>query len=71
VLKRLRSERESVIRTAKQAQRQLTISEKQHIAKLAGIQRYLDDGSGACQLAKPEVADIVSKALQFFEGKRY
>ena len=35
------------------------------------IERYLDQGHGACHLGRPEVADLVVKALRHFEGRRY
>ena len=34
------------------------------------IGRWLDSGHGACLLRDPEVAEIVSASLRFFEGKR-
>ncbi len=45
VLARLESERESVILTAKQAGRDLTLSEKRHLSRFANINRYLDRGA--------------------------
>jgi REP element-mobilizing transposase RayT len=35
------------------------------------IERYLDQGSGACHLRQPEIADLVAGALKFFHGERY
>ena len=35
------------------------------------IEAYLDSGCGACHLAKPEIADMVAGALQFFNDERY
>lgn len=35
------------------------------------IERHLDAGCGACWLKRPDVADIVKNALQYFEGQRY
>jgi REP element-mobilizing transposase RayT len=35
------------------------------------IERYLDRGAGACWLRRPEIAEMVSKALLHFEGKQY
>ncbi|GIV02400.1 MAG: hypothetical protein KatS3mg082_3032 [Nitrospiraceae bacterium] len=48
-----------------EAKRQLKekISEK--------IEEYLDKGSGACWLRKPEIAELVANALRHFNGTRY
>jgi REP element-mobilizing transposase RayT len=35
------------------------------------IERYLDRGLGACCLVGPSIAELVAKAIQFFEGQRY
>jgi REP element-mobilizing transposase RayT len=35
------------------------------------LEAYLDKGAGACCLRCPEVADLVCRALLFFEGSRY
>lgn len=35
------------------------------------IERLLDRGLGACWLRRPEIADLVSDALRFFDGERY
>jgi REP element-mobilizing transposase RayT len=35
------------------------------------VDAFLDAGQGACYLRNPRVADVVSSALQFFEGQRY
>ena len=35
------------------------------------LERFLDTGCGACWLARADVADLVAKALRFFEGRRY
>ncbi len=35
------------------------------------LQRELDEGQGVCWLAKPEIANIVQKALLAFDRKRY
>jgi REP element-mobilizing transposase RayT len=32
---------------------------------------FLDAGSGSCRMQDPDVADLVAKALQFFDGTRY
>jgi putative transposase len=35
------------------------------------IERYLDQGAGACHLARPEIAELVVGALKFFHQERY
>ena len=35
------------------------------------IDRWLDQGAGRCLLRTPELAEIVSGALHFFDGQRY
>lgn len=38
---------------------------------LRKIERYLDRGTGACHLRRPEIAEMVVNALRFFDGQRY
>lgn len=35
------------------------------------VERYLDKGHGACHLRRPEVAELVSRALLHWDGQRY
>ncbi len=35
------------------------------------VERYLDQGSGACHLRRPEIADLVAGALKCFHDERY
>ena len=35
------------------------------------IEKYSDEGKGACWLRKPEIAEIVENALLHFDGERY
>jgi len=35
------------------------------------IERFLDRGVGACHLRRPEIADLVTGAIRFFDGERY
>jgi len=73
VLERIESERESVVKTAKQLERQLSPSERTKIKQLSTrvIEQYLDSGSGACHLKHSAVADIVANALRRFDNQRY
>jgi REP element-mobilizing transposase RayT len=38
---------------------------------LRRVERFLDQGAGACHLRQPEIADLVADALRFFDGERY
>jgi REP element-mobilizing transposase RayT len=40
-------------------------------SKAKKLERYLNHGSGACFLARPEIAEIVANALSAFDGVRY
>jgi len=35
------------------------------------VERHLDQGAGACHLRRPEIAELVAGAVQFFHGQRY
>lgn len=35
------------------------------------VERYLDQGAGACHLRRPEIAGLVAGALKFFHEQRY
>src|ERR1019366_762906 len=35
------------------------------------VEQHLDKGTGECWLRRPETADLVAKAMHFFEGERY
>jgi len=35
------------------------------------VERYLDQGTGACHLRRPDIADMVSDALGYFHGEQY
>jgi REP element-mobilizing transposase RayT len=35
------------------------------------VERYLDQGAGACYLRRPKIADMVSNALRHFHGQQY
>ena len=66
-------ERQDIIKTAQQQGRELTSAERKRLDQLFSerIDQHLDRGAGACHLARPEVADLVARALQHFDGKRY
>ena len=73
VLESFRFERRDILLTAKHQGRQPSAAEMKRLEQLFSerIETYLDSGYGACHLAKPQVADMVAAALQFFEGQRY
>ncbi len=73
VLDRIESERESLVKTAKQLERELSASERIKIQQLLTkvIEQYLDNGAGACHLKHPAVAGIVADALRHFDDQRY
>ena len=35
------------------------------------LEAYLDKGTGACWLGRPEIAEIVAKPFRFFDSERY
>nr|VFK65991.1 MAG: Transposase IS200 like [Candidatus Kentron sp. UNK]VFK71668.1 MAG: Transposase IS200 like [Candidatus Kentron sp. UNK] len=39
--------------------------------RLQTIETYMDAGHGACWLRRPDIAEIVQDALQYFDGERY
>jgi REP element-mobilizing transposase RayT len=73
VLERIESERESLVKTARQLEREVSPSERKKIQQLSTkvIEQYLDNGAGACHLKLPAVANIVADALQHFDNQRY
>jgi hypothetical protein len=73
VLERIESERESLVTTAKQLQRELSTSERMKIKQLStkAVEKYLDNGAGACHLKNSAVADIVADTLRHFDNRRY
>ncbi|HTE90909.1 MAG TPA: transposase [Terriglobales bacterium] len=73
VLKQISSEHESIVRTARQLNRNLSPDERKKIQRLSSkiTEHYLDQGAGACHLGNPAVADLAAQALRFFDQKRY
>jgi len=72
-LKKLKEEREIILRQAMMAKRPLTWQEQEEVFKWYSIRvdAYLDAGHGECFLNRPEIAELVANALRFFEGERY
>jgi REP element-mobilizing transposase RayT len=73
VLDRIESERRSLVRTAKQLERDLSPDERRKVQRLSTkvIEQYLDSAMGACHLRDPRVAEVVAGAVQHFDSKRY
>jgi REP element-mobilizing transposase RayT len=73
VLEAWRSERTSIIQAAAAQSRPLTEEELDCLAFLFSekVDRFLDNGSGACWLKNPSVAEIVACAMKHFDGQRY
>jgi REP element-mobilizing transposase RayT len=66
-------EREDIIKTARQMGRPLTHREEERLGELFSerVEKFLDEGRGACWLRRKEVAAVVAGALKHFEGQRY
>jgi menaquinone-specific isochorismate synthase len=73
VLERIESERQSIVQTAKQLQRDLSADERKRIQQLSTktIEQYLDNGVGGCHLRNPVIANEVAETLLLFDNKRY
>ena len=73
VLEHIESERDSIIRTAKHLERELSPSERKKLQKLSTkvVEQYLDNGAGACHLKHPAVANVVIDTLRHFDNQRY
>jgi REP element-mobilizing transposase RayT len=73
LLDSFRFERKDIFLTAERQGRQPSAAELKRLDELFSerIEAQLDSGCGACHLAKPQIADMVTGALQFFEGQRY
>lgn len=70
---RLKQERLLLLKQAQAAKSPLTWHEEQQLLAwyCDQVEALLDAGRGACWLSKPEVADLVAGAVNFFEGQRY
>jgi hypothetical protein len=68
VLETIRREREDIVATARQTGRELSEDEQRRLGRLYSqkMEKYLDQGAGACWMARPEIAAVVAEALLFF-----
>ena len=73
VVVRLKREREAIVQQAMAAKRPLTWHEQEELFRWysSRVDKYLDDGHGQCHFRDPAFAEIVSRAIQFFEKQRY
>ena len=74
VLESWKFERQDIIKTAQQMNRPLSDAETARLDKLFSekVEQYLDAGAGECWMQRREdVAQVVSGALQHFDGARY
>jgi REP element-mobilizing transposase RayT len=70
---RLKLERAAMLEQARAAKRPLTWHEEEQLLAwyCEKVELLLDAGRGACWLHKPEIAELVGNAINFFDGKRY
>ncbi|MDA1275083.1 MAG: transposase [Verrucomicrobia bacterium] len=73
VLIRFKQERDAVLVQAKAAKRPLTWHEQEELFRWysSRVDKYLDAGQGTCYLRDSALADLVTGAIQFFEGQHY
>jgi hypothetical protein len=73
VLESWEAERREIEAVAKRHGRELNAQERRRLHDLytERIDAYLDSGVGECWLRTPEIARIVVRAIQFFDGQRY
>jgi REP element-mobilizing transposase RayT len=46
-------------------------AEESHRDLRRKVERYLDRGAGACHLRRPDIADMIARALRYFHNVRY
>jgi REP element-mobilizing transposase RayT len=70
---RLKREREILLADSLAHKRPLTWHEQQQLLAWHSekVDRLLDAGHGACWLNRPDVGELVAKAIQYFIGERY
>ena len=73
VLASYKAERQALLAKAQAGGKTLSDAEQAQSNGLFSfrIQRYLDSGKGACDLANPAIGEIVAQALRHFRGSRY
>ena len=73
VLLRFKHEREAILQQALAAKRPLTWHEQEELFRWYSnrVDKYLDAGHGECHLRRSEFANLVARAICFFERERY
>src|SRR5262249_49902578 len=73
VMVRLKREREAILQHALVAKRPLTWHEQEELFRwhASRVDAHLDAGHGRCWLRRPDLAQLVSDALRFFDGVHY
>lgn len=73
VFEKIESEKKSIIRTANQAHRTLSLDETKKPQRLSAVivEHALDQGTGACFLRNPSIAEHVYATLLHFDNRRY
>jgi REP element-mobilizing transposase RayT len=73
VLARFKAERDAIIRHAKASKRPLTWHEQEELFRWYShrVDAYLDSNKGVHHLDNPQFADLLAKAICFFEDERY
>ena len=73
VLLRFKQERDAILQQARAAKRPLTWHEQDELFRWysSRVDKYLDAGHGVCYLRDPDLAELVTGAIRFFEGQRY
>lgn len=73
VLMQLKQERAAILSQAEAAKRPLTWAEQEELFRwyATRVDQYLDAGHGDCWLRRPDIADLVAKAIQFHAGQRF
>lgn len=73
VVQEFEQERHNIQQIAKNANRELSDQELTRLKYLEStkIQEYLDKGVGECWLREPSIAEMVKKAIGYFDGSRY
>ena len=73
VLNTWQCEQDEIIRNVQLRKGEISPFEKRRLdyLYLERVEKYLDSGKGECWLSIPQVAKLVSDALQYFDGERY
>lgn len=73
VIAELKHERELILQNGTAAARPLTWHEERELFAWVSdrVEALLDAGAGACWLSRPDIADLVARAICFFADERY